>query len=233
MSNDMTPNQPAMSIKELNQQIVGTTSSTDDVFGAVAKASSFLPRLQLFTSASNECKKGEFPLNHYGVVTAKNRIRDLGKTVEVVPLAWRPKAMQIMADGTILSKYDAKDPEFGRIAEMSDIQNSGCMFGPEFLLWVPGIKGFVTFFMSSKSARNEAPALKDKLDQEQAATLDSTFLSNKKFSWQSPVIRGCSTPLDLPAGDSLITEITKFKNPPKDEIEAAEPAGATAAARPR
>ena len=36
---------------------------TDDAFLAATKAGDYLPRLQLMTAASNECKSGKFPIN--------------------------------------------------------------------------------------------------------------------------------------------------------------------------
>lgn len=202
----------------------GSDIATDAIFGTVAKATTFLPRLQLFTAANDDCKKGSVPMNNYGLVVAKDKIQVIGKTVDVMPLSWRPKAMEIFADGTIINTYDAKnDPEFKRIALKSDLPNSGCMYGPEFLIWIPVLQRFGTFFMSSKSARNEAPVLKQKLDAESAATLDSKYIEGKKFSWQAPVVRGCSTPLELPPMDQIADEIQRFRNPPKNEVEKVEP----------
>ncbi len=227
MSNEVATVDLPVSLKELN---AGNALATDKMFGEIAKGASYLCRLQLFTAGSKECKAGRFAMNHYGYVISKEKITDLGKTVDIFPLSWRPKALQILPTGDILSKYDPTDPEFKRIAETSEQPNSGCMYGPEFLVWVPAIKQFASFFMSSKSMRIEAPNLKEKLDEERAATLDSVFVETKKYSWQTPVVKPCSTPFEVPDAETIIAAVTKFKNPPKDEIEAAEPAET---ARPR
>lgn len=215
-------NKGALVELDVDLKALQAPTATDDVFGAIAQGSQFLPRLQLFTMSSNEVKNGAHHLiNQYAVVRGKDNIVAVGKEVPCFPLSWRPKAVQFCKDGSVLSKYVKDDPEFKRIAELSQTSNSGCMYGPEFLLWLPDAKCFVTFFMGSVSSRIEAPNMKSKLDEQRAALLTSTTLSNKKGTWQAPVIKGNSTPFEVPDGEVIRAEVVKFQNPPKDEVEAA------------
>ena len=198
---------------------------SDELFAASTKTSSWLSRLQLMTSASKECKSGAFPINHYALVDGPNII-DLGKEVDCVVLSWRPKALDMSGEQIIsLFRPDVVDGEvtntaFKTIMEKSSEQNSQCMYGPEFLVWVPSVKQFATFFMGSKSARREAANLKNRIGF--GATLKSVEASNKKYTWYTPLVTSCSTPLDPPNAEKMQNQLNKFSNPPESEIEVAE-----------
>lgn len=204
----------------------------DDTFNKVASASSFLPRLQLMISQSECCKSGEFPINHYALVQNKENV-DLGKEVEVLLLAWRPKALEI-TDDAVLSVFDVNHQEFTRIRDKADISNSGCMFGPEFLLWIPG-KGYATFFMASKSARFEAPHVKAYLKTEKNpdvsgfCILKSKLIEGKKNTWYCPTAGECQVPSDYPDIDETNQVIEKFMNPPQTDVEVAPEAASEVA----
>ena len=186
----------------------------DDAFAAATKAGDFLPRLQLMTANSDQCKKGEFPINHYALVQGQNLV-DLGETLDIAVVTWRPKALEI--DDEIITVYDPEDEEFKRIQEKSNEKDSGCMFGPEFLVYIPSKKQFATFFMGSKSARREAPGLRARVGK--AATLKSHLIETKKYSWYAPTIVPCSTPMDIPPVEEIQEQVDKFNNPPKSEVE--------------
>jgi len=206
----------------------GVSKYGDEAFALATKVGDYLPRIQLMTSQSTKCKKKEFPIDHYALVQGQNFI-DLGESVDVLVIAWRPKAIEIGDE--IISVFDPKDTEFERIQLQSDVKDSGCMFGPEYLMWVPTQKQFATFFMGSKSSRRESPSVKALLKN--AATLKSHLIETKKYSWQSPIATPCSTPFDMPGADDLIKQVTKFNNPPKQEIEKIDEATADSQERDR
>jgi len=192
----------------------------DSTFAQMATAASWLPRLQVFGGNSKEVKRGTFPIGHYGLVRKKDQIEDLTPAVDVLVLSWRPKAMSV-GDGEVINMFDPSNPKFKEFVERSKEQNSGCFWGPEFLVWIPGasIPCFATFLFGSISARNEAPNMKALIGK--AATCKLTLLENKKGMWHSPVIVPCSTPLDMPSMDELRVQLEKFNNPPEKEMEAA------------
>jgi len=200
----------------------------DDAFLAATKSGDFLPRLQLMTSNSDVCKKGQFPINNYALVSGQN-LKDLSAAVDILVIVWRPKALEI--GEVIISVYDINHIEFTRIAEKSNEKDSGCMFGPEFLVWVPSVKQFATFFMGSKSTRRESPNLKALLKK--GATLKSHLIETPKYSWMSPVIVPCTTPFELPDTGEMMEQIEKFNNPPQTEIEKVEAPAAGAETRAR
>lgn len=177
----------------------------------------YLPRLQLLSSNSDKCKEGKFPINHYAMVRDQTFI-DLGTDVDVLVIAWRPKALEIGDE--LISSYDQKCATFKSIQERSSVQNSGCMYGPEFLIWIPEQDAFATFFMGSKSSRKEAPNVHAKLQN--SGTLSSKLVETKRYKWQTPIMKGCSTPFDPPDQAALDAEVKKFLNPKETDLEIAE-----------
>lgn len=191
----------------------------DKVFEDTTKAGDWLPRLQLMTAASEKCKDGSFPMNHYALASGQN-LRDVGQTVDVLVLSWRPKAMDIGDE--IITIYDPENPEFNRIREASGEKDSGCMYGPEFLIYIPSAEQFATFFMGSKSARREAPSVKARMLK--AGTLKSNLVKTAKYTWQTPTCVPCSTPFELPGESEIKTQVEKFLNPPTTNVEKASEA---------
>ena len=186
-------------------------------FRSVTKAGDYLPRLQLMTAKSDVCVEGKFPSNHYAMIQDQN-FTDLGLEVDMIPISWRPKAMEI--GDQVIAIHDTKDPEFARIQEKAGEPDSGCMYGPEFLCWIPKVKAFATLLLGSKSARREAPGIQGKMHE--SITLQSKLVSKGKFKWQAICISTCSTPLDLPDKLKMMDEMKKFDNPPKQDIERAD-----------
>lgn len=182
--------------------------------------SSYLPRLQLFDSNSKQCKLKQVGQGNYGLVV-NGSITDLGDDIKLFIVSLRSKAMDL--NGGVRSYFDPKNVEFARIQARAKIKNSGCMCGPEFLVYVPDVRKFATFFMSSATLRREAPNVKSQLGK--ACTLRSHLIDDGKYTWYGPISSSCSVPLEPPPADKMFAEIEKFKNPPVEEVETAEPSG--------
>jgi len=170
----------------------------DDDFTDLAKSGDWLPRLQLYGSNSDEVKEGKMPMAHFGLVVGrKDNIIDLGKTVNAWIVAWRPKALLIDGgDGKPVSYFDKDSAEFKDIREKSSIKDTGALCGPEFLVFIPG-KGFATLFMASKTARNEAPAIKALMGK--AVTFTSKLIENASYKWHGITTMETSASFDRPA----------------------------------
>ncbi|KKN32668.1 hypothetical protein LCGC14_0811600 [marine sediment metagenome] len=187
---------------------------TEEEWDAAASSNAFLPRLQLLTSNSAKCKSGEFSTNHYALIQDQ-KFDDLGKNIDVLLITWQPKALE--TGDAIISSYDPNSDEFQRIQKKASERDSGCMYGPEFLVWIPAIKRFATFFMGTKTARRESGNVKALLKK--AASLTSQECKNKKYTWYAPQVSECSTPFDMPNKDELLEACEQFNNPPKSDIE--------------
>lgn len=192
--------------------------AVDEVFNTVAVSSGYLPYIQLYGGTSEAVKRQKIGIGRYGLVRSKDNIEDLTVAVDILVLSWRPRAMQ--TGDEMLSIYNSTSPEFKKIMEKSEIKDSGCMFGPEFLIWLPSAKPtcFATFFMSSKTSRRESPNLRALMGK--PATLKAQLIETKKYMWHGPVVVPCSTPFDI---DFEIAErdevMNKFNNPLETEVE--------------
>lgn len=105
------------------------------------------------------------------------------------------------------------------------------MYGIEFLVWLPEKQLFATFYLSSKTARREAPNLKGLLKDRKAATVKSNFIKKGRYSWHGPVVGPCSTPFELPPVADMTAHAERFANPKDSEVESVETAPEEA--RPR
>lgn len=192
---------------------------SDSYFNEIAQSGlRFLPRLQLFSGNSEAVKGGLMPVGHYGLVTGKNKIIPLGKEVDILAFVWRPKAIDMSNTDKIVAVFEPSDPMFQEIQERSSEQDSGCVYGPEFLVWIPQLERFATLLFGSKSARMEAPNLKSRLQK--PTTLQVDLAKKGRNSWHVIVVNQCSTPFPWPAKELVQEQVKNFNNPPvKEEQE--------------
>lgn len=205
------------------------TNPYDESYSVVVSGSAFLPRLQLFIAASELVKNGNFPMNHYGLVASKDQVEDLGKEVDVLLLSWRPRALDASDKSNIRASSDVNSDLFKEIQENSKETNSGCMYGPEYLVWVPNREKFATVLFGSISARNEARNVHPLIKK--PCTFKSRLIKTPKYSWQSMIVTPCSTPFMIPTEDIIREVIGEFLQP--KELLGAEKAPDTVGARVR
>ena len=203
---------------ELVPKKVTEGALSNQSFDDVVASTGYLQRLQLFGGKSDACTEGKIGIGHWGLVDDGN-IVDVGEEVDIVLITWRPKALEIGGD-SIISEYDSTTELFMDIAKRSGIKDSGCMYGPEYLVWVPSVSKFATLYMCSKTARREAKKMHGLLGQ--AVTLQVHVIDNGKFKWHGPRAVPCSTPVEMADSESLTVEVDKFNNPPKNETELAD-----------
>lgn len=189
----------------------------DDVFGEVSSSGKWLPYITLFGVNAGEVAEDKIRAGNHGVKTGKN-LTDLGSEFDCLVVAFRPKTMDLSGD-SIITVYDHKSDEFKRIAAQSDVKDSNCMYGPEFLLWLPSLQKWATYFCSNKTSRRAAPDLRTQMGK--AATVKSILIKTAKYKWFGPVFTSCSTPFALPSDESLAEEVEKFNNPPANDVEKA------------
>ncbi len=211
-------------------QAASDFSDASDFVAIAGTGFSFLPRLQLFTSNSDEVKRGKVNLAEYGIVTGKDQIKQLGKSVPFMPIAWRAKAMVVKDVDKPLAYFKKDSPEFKAIRAKSDADsNSGNMYGPEFLGWIPG-EGYVTFFMGSKTARNASTPVRALLPKPngtlKCGILTAVFIEAKGFSWHGPTISPSDQSYDGPPPETVMEVLNAFLNPldsvPEDSTPAPE-----------
>ncbi len=204
---------------------------------ALSSAADYLPRLQFMSGACDLVKSGNFPAQHFGLFESKEPT-DMGASVDVIILGFRSKALQVGDEiiECLTPELDAdgvpQNATFADIQRRSDIKDSGCMFGPEFLIYISKIKKFATFFCGTKTMRRDAGKFNAYTGK--AATFRGKFIEGKKNKWWTTEPVDCTSPIDIPDRDLVMKQIDKFKNPPKQatpEIASEAEAAATGRAQ--
>jgi hypothetical protein len=203
MSNELTTfhvdNLPAMS-----QEMFGQLAE-------VSKGSDFLPRIQLVTKGKY-VDTGKIAPGRWGVPQPGGEdIVDLGATIDVVPFAARPKALDVSDKSAIISNYDLNSPEFQRIKNAP--KNTGCMWGPSFLVLERNTARLYELFFGNASGRSEAGKLRPFLPNPSPspATLSIRYKKTPEYGWHVPVVTKCSEPFSSgPEGTVILAAINKF-----------------------
>lgn len=212
MANELVPfkmNLPAVSNEQLE--------SLDEV----AKGADFLPRIQLITKGKY-VDTGKISPGRWGVPQqGSDDVEDLGPKIDVIPFCYRPKALDVSDQEAIVAIYDIKDPEFQRIKNAP--KNTGCLWGPSFLILERSTGKLYELFFGNKSGRAEAGKLKPFLPTEASggmpstATLGIRYKKTPEYGWHVPVITRCSEPFDPKSmkvtPEQVQEEVNKFHNP--------------------
>jgi len=130
-------------------QLPSTQIGTDDQFAELAKGGDYIGRMQLYTK-SKVNQKGLIPSGHYGIPESDEEIIDLGPSVDLLPLARRPKAIDMTDMEALVISYDMESPEFKRIETKSAEADSHCQYGPSFLVYERSTRRFLEFFCGNK-----------------------------------------------------------------------------------
>lgn len=194
----------------------------DKMFDDMTSGTDYFPRVQLMQGQSTLVQEKGLSTGTHVFIKTKEDFTDLGAAFDCLVMDMRLKALRIDGDD-ILAVFDIHNPEFNKIREESKVQDSGCLAGPEFLMYIPSIKAFATYFMASPTAKRVAPKVRSYIDEDTGtpgpATMNSVLIKGKKYKWFGPIIQDCNTPFDLPPEEDMIDAIHKFRNPPVTEVE--------------
>jgi hypothetical protein len=209
-SKELTPFAQKMGLPAIS---AASLESLDEV----AKGSDFLSRIQLITKGKY-VDEGKIKPGRWGIPQpGGDEIEDLGEKIDVIPLEYRPKALDVSDKDAIVAVYDTKDPEFQRIKNAP--KNTGCMWGPSFLVLERNTGKLYELFFGNKSGRNEAGKLKPFLLERAPVSLGIRYKKLPDYGWHVPVVTKCSEPFDLEAinvtDKQVAKEIEIFLNPPK------------------
>ena len=168
----------------------------------------YASRLQL-CSKGKLVDEGKVRPGSFAVIDGESVI-DLGKAVTVIPLACLDKALDVSGDEVIVA-FGEDNPEYKRIQHQAGSQDSGCMFGPVYLVFETSTCQFLELFFNNKSGRNEAPKLATFLPisaeaakqygvearAPRAATVKSKLVQKGKWSWFAPEVVDGPASLDV------------------------------------
>lgn len=188
-------------------------NQSEKVFDELSKSADYLCRLQLCGSNSTLCKTDAIVKGNYAYIVSKDKFIDLGPSVDIYPIVWRPKALD-MSDDSPQAFYDPTSAEFKEVSARSNTKDSGCTYGPEYLVWIPSIKKFASLHFGSKTSRQDAPDLMKIVKERKAATLTWRKVgpNAKGQIWETITVGACSTPFDMPPIEDYNQAIQKFQD---------------------
>jgi len=184
----------------------------------------YASRLQL-CSKGKLIDEGKVRPGCFAIVDGDNVV-DLGKEVTLIPLACLDKALDVSGEEVVVA-FGEDNPEYIRISKESTVQDSGCMYGPVYLVFETSTCQFLELFFNNKSGRNEAPKLatflpisaeaakayKVEARAPRAATVKSKLVKKGKWSWFAPEIVDGPATLDVetpPSSEDIVKACENF-----------------------
>lgn len=193
-----------------------------------AEQDGYLKRLQLFSKGKfvdeQKVRGGE-----YGIPNGDD-VDVIGSAVDLIILAVRDKAMDVGDSNNITTSFDAASSIYADIMEQSKVTDSGCMYGPSFLVLERKSGKLLEFYCSSKSARRTAGTLLGYLANDGKGpipvTLSSSIVKKPRYSWFVSNATPCKAEFSkVPPMEDLNAAIAKFLDETGSEVA---PEGATA-----
>jgi hypothetical protein len=226
MANELTP--------LLKAALPAVAEDVIDTMAEVAKGADFLGRIQLYSKGA-PVETGRIRPGRWGIPQpGGEEIVDLGDKIDIIPLDYRPKALDMHDKDAIVAVYDTKDPEFQRIKNTPKPKEgtSGCMWGPSFLVLERTTGLMHELFFGTASGRAEAGKLRPFLPSKanggnpMPASIGIRYIKKPDFGWHVPVVGKCSEPFDAAAikvtPEQIAEEIEKFRNPEKGAEKVSE-----------
>ena len=139
---------------DLNQ-LPSTQLGSDEAYTELAKGGDFLKYAKLYTKGK-PIDSGLIPPGHWGTPETDEEITDLGNSIDILPLARRPKALDSSDKSAVIVSYDETSEAFQQIKAQSDVKDSGCQHGISFLVIERSTGQFLELWLGNKSSRPEA-----------------------------------------------------------------------------
>lgn len=227
----------------LNELFAGenalSTQSVDELreLNAMSNASSFLQRLQLYSKGKSGPNGTIIEGGHYGIPKSGEEIEDLGNSIDVLVIDRKAKAIDMSDTDNIIVSNDTKSDEFKRIVDMADnVKDSGCAYGPTYLVYERSTRQFYEFFCGNKSGRYESSKINTYLPVTAAMieagltkeseprfskpmTLKSQYVKKGKWEWFAPKAEDALGTIELPPAEQLRAEIERFRKIEAPEVE--------------
>lgn len=186
----------------------------------------YASRIQLFSKGkTDDAGKTVVEAGNFAVVDGDS-YKILGKEIDVVPLAVLDKALDCSGDEVTVA-FGRDNEVYQRIAEDSKVQDSGCMYGPVFLVFERTTSNFYEIFLNNASGRREAPklypylpigasaakAMGCKPQSPRPCQITSKFVNPAKsrYSWFAPQVGDSSAIFENPPSqEAAVAAVTNF-----------------------
>lgn len=177
----------------------------------------YASRIQL-VSKGKLVDEGKCPPGDFAIIDG-DTVTPLGKLIDVVPLAVLDKALDTSGEEVTVA-FGRDNAIYQEIAERSNTADSGCMYGPCFLVFERSTSNFYEIFLNNKSGRSEAKKLYPflpigaaqakahgvKAQSPRPCEVKSKYIKKPRYSWFAPQV-----------GESTAT----FDNPPEQAVAVA------------
>jgi len=146
----------------------------------------------------------------------KNEVIDLGESIDVVIVDWRPKAMHIdQATKKVTVEYDRESEKFHEIQEAAKARAQGYFWGFEFLIYLNDVGEHVHLYCNNLTLQNVARSELIHYMQK-AVTLKSHMLKKEStgHQWFAFSCSECTAPPQVPIDlEEMKEHHAKFTNP--------------------
>ena len=218
MSKELTTNNSLGDLFGNGGALATQTGADLKALDAMTSSSAFLQRMQLYSKGKSGAAGTIIDSGHFGIPRSSDDIVDLGTSVDMLVIARKAKAIDMSDTDNIIVSNSPADAEFKRIVDLADnTRDSGCAYGPTYLVYERSTSSFYELFMGNKSGRyasgkiNEfLPSLVDGTPTFPTMTLNSEYITKGKWNWFAPKPTAGLTAIDLPDAEALKSEIEKF-----------------------
>lgn len=189
-------------------QPVGSTLVTKDAFDDLTRRKGFTSPLQLTQPMSDavtdpkvNAKPGEFIFN---------LDKNLGNKLDVIPLDYRPHAIQLDNSKSVVAETFAMDGTYDMIKQNCDNKVQNYLSGLDFLVYIPAEDKFAVFFMYKTVLKGAAASMRDNIHK--LVTLQSRIVEWKSYKWYvADVIPSTLTEYNKPTDEALVKMVEEFK----------------------
>lgn len=189
------------------------------------KSSNILPKLSLMTPTSKDVTEERCVANVFALKDAAENCDNLGKEVLIVPIAFRPLAIDMSDPKVTKFYYNFKSNEYQDVKAKAKAAKglSEYLAGPQFLVWIPSRKAFALYYMSSWSSQLIADSLNGMKGQPVMLTMFDKFSKSTQKNYKAPKITLSTEVVDpQPTPEELQAVLTDFMNPRDSSQETGE-----------
>jgi len=198
----------------------------------LSRAITFLQRIQLY-SGGKAVKKRLVEEGHFGVPVSKEEVIDLGLSIDVLVLWRKAKALDMSDLDNVIESNDVNSDLFKRIKALSSTKDSGCAYGPSYLVYERSTSNYYEFFAGNASGLVESakintymPVSQDMIEKgltneteprgPKPMTLRSQLVEKGPYMWFAPKASDCLTPFNkMPSPEEFQEKLALFLKKPE------------------
>lgn len=221
MSNELsTPESNPFAIAAATMPVV---KNDVKIWEETVAAGNWMPSLRQISSRSTKLTSPPASLTAGNFYYMRNSngvgAQDLGRSVIIVPVASRYKAVEEKTDragSKYFNYFDPASEDYKRVRQTAEGPGlTGCFHGPEYLVWVDGAGelggGWAHFHCSNKTSRNSSADIEKHVGKNKTLKLSFYMAEGGKFQWEAYTVAETVAQLQAyPTMEDLLDRIKKF-----------------------